>query len=98
ATAGSYRLGVATCASTPNVLFNSDLALGTVHRVIVGYDFSNLLTTLWLDPSAESDPSVSTTDAVPITPYSVYSFSLRQSLFFGSPGAPTVQGMGTLTV
>jgi len=98
AVAGSYRLGVATAASTPNVVFNTDISLGTAHRVVVAYDFDNRQTTLWVDPAAESDPNVIATDAVPVLPYSVYSFSLRQSLFLGSPGAPTVQGTGTLTV
>lgn len=98
AAAGSYRLGVANSASTPNVVFNSNLPLGSSHRIVVAYDFNSLQTTLWLDPSVETDSSVIATDAVLVTPYSVYSFSLRQSLFLGSPGAPTIQGTGTLTV
>lgn len=85
---GKFRLGIAEAANTATFL-ERDLALDTPYPVIVRYDVATAASTLWVDATAESDPSVSATDDG--TPISVEAFALRQSLSSGN-------GMGTLVL
>jgi hypothetical protein len=85
---GRLRLGISEAANTPTFL-EHDLALDTPYTVIVRYDVATAASTLWVDATAESDPSVSATDDG--APISVEAFALRQSLSSGN-------GMGTLVL
>lgn len=83
---GSVRIGIANASSPSSaagVAFEATtLSLGTTYRVVVRYDQSGTapVATLWVNPTLESDPSVSASDVVgapifiPIT-----QFALRQS-------------------
>jgi len=62
-----------------------DLSLNTDYRVVLRYNVGTGVSTLWVNPSAESDPSVTATD-VPST-LAISTFAFRQAT-----------GIGTLTV
>jgi endonuclease/exonuclease/phosphatase family metal-dependent hydrolase len=85
AAVGTFRVGVATASAVPSAVIVSNLALNTDYTVVLRYAPSNGVCNLWLNPVAESDPSISATD----TTFAVTSFALRESL----SGA---DGMGTL--
>jgi endonuclease/exonuclease/phosphatase family metal-dependent hydrolase len=84
---GSYRIGIANVSNAPTALISSNLALNTDYLVVTRYVVSNAVSTLWLNPTSESDPSVSAND--PIAPATIVTFALRESLATGD-------GMGTL--
>ena len=86
---GFYGVGVANNANVANVLINSNLTLNTDYLFVLRYAPSNGVTALWLNPTAETDPSITATDAV--TTISVAAFALRQSFTFGNG-----DGMGGL--
>jgi hypothetical protein len=86
---GTFRLGIANSASLPSAVFEADFNLNTEYTVLISYNVNAAGTALWVNPSAESDLSVSASDLA--TPLRISSFALRQSLSSGS-------GMGTLTV
>lgn len=81
--AGFFRVGVANVANSPNATIGSNLSLNTDYTLVTRYAPSNATSVLWLNPSAESDPSASATDAAGTI--SVTTFALRESLS-GSDG------------
>lgn len=85
--AGFFRVGVANSANTPVATVNSNLAYNTYYTLVTRYAPSNGVTTLWLNPADEGDPSITATD--PATTITVVAFALRQSLSGGN-------GMGGL--
>lgn len=87
ATPGSYRVGVANSSTLPVAVAPTDLALGSEYTLALRYAPSNGICNLWLNPTAESDPSITATD----TTFTVTAFALRESL----SGA---DGMGTLFI
>lgn len=87
--ASFYRVGVANNANVANVLINSNLTFNTDYLLVLRYAPSNAATALWLNPTAETDPSIIATDVV--TTISVTAFALRQSFTFGNG-----DGMGSL--
>lgn len=88
AAAGSFRLGIASAGSVP-VLIASDLSLGTSYRVVMALDINTAVARLWLNPLAETDAHVVSTDNA--GPLAISTFAFRQSLSSGS-------GMGVLAV
>jgi hypothetical protein len=78
-TAGFYRLAIGNTAPniTNTVAFPVDLALETEYLVVVRYDVGTGSSTLWVNPRAESDPSVTATDATGVT--SINAWAFRQS-------------------
>ena len=85
ATAGSFRLGIANNVNNvaaTNPPFAQDLALNTDCRVIMRYDVASGISTLWVNPASEGDPSVTATDT-PST-MTVTSFAFRQAAGIGS--------------
>jgi hypothetical protein len=60
--AGFFQVGVANGDNIPNALIASNLNLNTGYTLVTRYVLSNAKSTLWLDPSAETDPSVTATD------------------------------------
>ena len=76
--AGFFRVGVANadnnlpaCSSAHNLSLNTDYVL------ITRYVISNATSTLWLNPSAETDPGVTATDTTTASAESA--FALRES-------------------
>eukprot|EP01108_Squamamoeba_japonica_P000867 TRINITY_DN1317_c0_g1_i7.p1 TRINITY_DN1317_c0_g1~~TRINITY_DN1317_c0_g1_i7.p1 ORF type:complete len:554 (-),score=190.37 TRINITY_DN1317_c0_g1_i7:95-1756(-) len=56
---GDFRFGLSTSGGTAEAFTAVDLEFGTVYRIVVKYDPVNDQAQLWVDPTAESDPSVS---------------------------------------
>lgn len=75
--AAGWRPGQGGRSSTAEVVWGSDLAYGTDYRLVVGHDFTTGLSSLWVDPTAESDTSIVTTSA--ITGFTAQGFNFRQS-------------------
>ncbi len=76
-TATGYRPGTASGSSTAEVLWGSELSYATDYRLVVGYDFTTGLTSMWVDPTAVTDPSVTSTTSV--TGRTLDAFNFRQS-------------------
>jgi len=53
AASGAFRIGVANAGSTPSAVFNADLQTNTDYTVVVRFSVSNVLSTLWIGPTAE---------------------------------------------
>jgi len=66
AAVGNYRVGVANASASPVAVVSLDLALNTDNRVVIRYAPSNGVCNLWLNPNAESDPSI--TSPIPPSP------------------------------
>jgi endonuclease/exonuclease/phosphatase family metal-dependent hydrolase len=84
---GAYRIGLANSSTSPVAVVAQDLVLNMDNTIVVRYGPSNGVCNLWLSPVAESDPSITATDAI----FSVSAFALRESLSGGD-------GMGTLFI
>jgi endonuclease/exonuclease/phosphatase family metal-dependent hydrolase len=78
---GFFRVGLANADSAPSVLISSNLSLNTDYLLITRYIISNASSTLWLNPSAETDPSVTATDTTTASAESA--FALREGADIG---------------
>jgi hypothetical protein len=92
---GSFRLGIANGAGTASATNTTDLSPGTTYIVVVRYfnttnTFAAPISTLWINPTSETDPSVTATDST--TPISVTTIAVRQ------PGSTTTPTAGAATV
>ncbi len=79
---GAFRLGLANASGAPNQLLPRDLALDTDYFLVLRYTPSNAASGLWLNPGAETDPSLAAADSASVIPIS--SFRWRQSLGMGA--------------
>lgn len=79
APAGQFRLGVANTAASvgTNALHPTFLTTNVTYTVVTRYNVGTGQTTLWIDPTSESSPHVTASDAV--GPITVFSIALRQS-------------------
>ena len=88
APAGFYRVGVANVDNNlPSALISSNLSLNVDYPLVLRFYPSNAVATLWLNPTAESDSSITATDAPSLI--TISTFALRESL--SNPN-----GMGSL--
>jgi hypothetical protein len=78
AAAGTYRLGVTnTAASASSTFLAMDLSPTTAYQIVIRFDYSTNQSTLWVNPTSESDPNnIVATDA--ITPGAINKFGVRQ--------------------
>jgi hypothetical protein len=79
---GSLRLGLGNGNSPQSIQLPVDLSLSNVYQVVIRYEVDTATATLWVNPTAETDASVTATDtttAIPIT-----SFSFRQASGIGN--------------
>jgi hypothetical protein len=82
--AGTYRLGVAAAAGSPNKIFPVDLAPNSDYQVVLEWDPATLLAaTLWVNPTNSADASVVTGDTI-VNPPAAVGFAFRQASSFGS--------------
>ena len=58
----------------------TDLNTNTTYTVVTRYDIDSTATTLWLNPTAESDASVTATDTPSVVSISSYGFREDSSL------------------
>ncbi|NOS71651.1 MAG: PEP-CTERM sorting domain-containing protein [Verrucomicrobia bacterium] len=88
AAAGSFRLGIGNEAGTP-VFLAQDLNLNTSYTVVTRLSLATDLATLWVNPTLETDPSVTGADVIGYSGL-INSYALRQGTTGTSPnvGAP----------
>lgn len=88
---GSFRFAVMNSGSTLDAttpIIAQDISLHTNHRVILRYNVGTGLSTLWLDPASESDPSITANDFQ--GPSIISTFAFRQNT---GEGALTVDDL-----
>jgi len=70
APAGTYFIAIANSfsGSSTNAPWPTPLNVGATYTVVERLNTSNDVATLWINPSSESDPSVTATDIVPVGP------------------------------
>lgn len=88
AAGGKFRVGLSSTAAGLNATYPADLSLNTDYRVVVRLTNATGTATLWLNPVAESDPSITTTESVASSTVTV--FALRQG---GDKGLLTVDNL-----
>jgi endonuclease/exonuclease/phosphatase family metal-dependent hydrolase len=72
AAAGAFRVGIANAGSLPSAVFNADLQTNTDYTIAARLAVSNAVSTLWVNPAAETNAGVAATDgasALTITSY-----------------------------
>jgi endonuclease/exonuclease/phosphatase family metal-dependent hydrolase len=84
---GFFRVGIGNVTNSNSAVISSNLNLNTDYILVTRYTPSNATSTLWLNPSDESDAGVVATDTA--STLTITSFGLRESLSGGD-------GMGTL--
>jgi endonuclease/exonuclease/phosphatase family metal-dependent hydrolase len=80
AQSGKFRLGISSASSSAASITNlTDLSLTTNYTVVTRFVNSNSVTTsqLWIDPTAETDPSISITEST--SGFTVVSYALREN-------------------
>lgn len=79
---GTFRLGIASTNSLSTTVgfapLETDLELGTTYTVVTRLNLADGTATLWINPSSESDASVSST-ANPGTAIPMHGYAFRQS-------------------
>ena len=85
AAAGAYRIGIANAASAPSAVLNADLQTNTDYTVVVRLAVSNAVSTLWLNPAAETDAGVTAGDAA--TALTITSYGFREDGASGTIGS-----------
>jgi hypothetical protein len=91
-TSGAFRMGIANNSpATGGTVLERDLSLNTTYLVVSRYDVGSGVSKLWLDPSSESDTSVTATDDVDPDPIATFAF--RQSNATGGIGDLTVDDL-----
>lgn len=76
-----FRLFVANGSDTATIL-PADLHTNTLYTLVTRYNLDTTSTTLWLDPVAETDSSVTASD--PQTAANIAAYGFRQDSGFGS--------------
>jgi endonuclease/exonuclease/phosphatase family metal-dependent hydrolase len=74
AAAGAFRVGLANSGSSPSAVFGADLQTNTDYTLVVRLVVSNAVGTLWVNPSAETDPGVTATDGTSAQTITCYGF------------------------
>ncbi len=82
APSGFFRIGLANSASAFSVQLTANLSTNTDYVLVTRYAPSNASSTIWLNPSVETDPSVSASDTG--TTITVTTYALRESDGIGS--------------
>lgn len=77
AAAGNYRVGIANSANSPSATWDTDLLPDTTYVVIVRYVVTNAVSTLWINPTKESDTSITASDSS--TPINISTMAFRQA-------------------
>lgn len=87
----TFRLGVASIATTPSAIFPLDLTTNTPTYVVVRYNVSSGETVLWVNATSQSSATVTSTDSG--SPSGIDDICLRES---GS--ATTASSAGSQTI
>ncbi len=84
AASGAFRIGIANAGSTPSAVFNADLQTNTDYTVVARFSVSNVVSTLWINPPAETNAGVTATDAA--SALTITSFGFREDGSSGTIG------------
>ena len=81
AASGDYRIGIAnvTNVSTSAVFFPQDLVLNSNYVVVTRLVLSNWNSTIWVNPTSESSPSVTDIASVSTSATNISAYALRES-------------------
>jgi len=81
---GEFRIGIGNGSSATALSgqVTADLSLNTTYLVVTRYDISANQSTIWLDPTAETDPNVTASDLS--TPLDVNTLAFRQNAGMGT--------------
>jgi endonuclease/exonuclease/phosphatase family metal-dependent hydrolase len=82
AAAGSYRIGLANLSNAPNAILNRDLILNTDYTILTRLVLSNAQSTLWINPSSETDSGVTDTNST--ATLGITAFAFRQDTGIGT--------------
>jgi len=74
AASGAFRIGIANAGSSPTAVCNTDLQTNTDYSVVVRFAVSNVLSTLWINPTAETNAGVTATDVASAISVTAYGF------------------------
>jgi endonuclease/exonuclease/phosphatase family metal-dependent hydrolase len=74
AASGTFRVGIANAGSSPSAVFNADLQTNTDYTIVARLAVSNVVSTLWLNPTAETNAGVTATDAASALTITSYGF------------------------
>lgn len=74
AAAGAFRVGIANGDSSPSAVLGADLQTNTDYTVVARLVVSNAESTLWVNPTAETDPGVTATDGTTAQTVTGYGF------------------------
>ena len=74
AASGAFRIGIANAGSTPTAVFNTDLLTNTDYTVVVRFSVSNAMSTLWINPTSETNAGVNATDVASAINVTAYGF------------------------
>ena len=88
AAGGKYRLGLSSTTSALNVTNTMDLSTNVDYRVVVRVSNASGTATLWINPSVETDPSITTTETPADS--TIAAFALRQG---GDRGLATIDDL-----
>lgn len=77
-----FQIGVANGDNAPSALFPTSLSIDTPYTAVLRYAVSEARSTLWLDPSTESDASVTASDAASVI--GISDLALREATGMGS--------------
>ncbi len=87
---GSFHFGISNASNAPpNIQFAQNLSLNTYYNVVVRYNVDTASSTLWVNPTAETDAGVTATDAT--IPSEVDGIGMRETGTAG--GTPGVEGV-----
>ena len=84
AATGAFRIGIANAGSSPSAVFNADLQTNTDYVVVARLAVSNVVSTLWLNPTAETNAGVTATDVA--SALTITSFGFREDGSSGTIG------------
>jgi endonuclease/exonuclease/phosphatase family metal-dependent hydrolase len=84
AASGAFRIGIANAGSSPSAVFNADLQTNTDYTIVARLAVSNVVSTLWFNPTAETNASVTATDVA--TALTITSFGFREDGASGTIG------------
>ena len=74
AAAGAFRIGIANAGTAPSAVFDADLLANTDYTVVARLAVSNVVSTVWINPAAETDPGATATDPASALTISSYGF------------------------
>ncbi|GAA5481776.1 PEP-CTERM sorting domain-containing protein [Haloferula sargassicola] len=71
---GDFTFGLSDVGSSPDTTFATDFSFNTSYKLVVSYDYDTGLSELWVNPTSEASPSISSVTADPSQPMEAFAF------------------------